>query len=238
MGKKLKNLLKIGLVGLSSMLPAKKAHGQIRGDISTDFTNSYLTNGFSFNNYPTVFINGNIGVNSGNYSLTLTGIHSRDIRNHFNGKTSWIEKTGMMDISRNLGIGTLSFGGYVTFLPEDVFGIDYVTGVSGSFTTSSNPSFRAYLERGMHNLTGWLGKVSVSASENVLSRPVNANLTMGAMDSYFIDKRGLHFMRLGLNTPAYSSGNFSVTAGANYQMGIGENSVSGLAAKLTARANF
>lgn len=238
MKKSLRKLLTRGAIGLASLIPMKGAEGQVSGEISTTVSNSYLVNGFSFNDDPTLFLNGSLTANIGNYDLTFLGIHSRNIKNHFNGKTSGIEKTGLVDLSRDFGVGTASVGGYITLLQEDIFDIRSATGVYSSFTTNTNPELKLYVERGMESINGWMVNGAVSGSETVLNQPLDVSATVGVMRDYFIDKRGLHYLTLDLSTPIYSNSDFSITAGAEYQKGFGTESKSGLEGRVSLSYTF
>ena len=112
------------LTALALLASQAKAQDAITANVNSVAANNYLVNGFSFNNNPTLFINGSATAKFGDSYLTGIVMHSRDIKNHFNGKTQWVEWTGMADVSQDLGPATASIGAYHTFLPADVFGID------------------------------------------------------------------------------------------------------------------
>lgn len=206
--------------------------------MSATVANSYLINGFSFNNKPTLLLDGNITAKLGDSYITLIGLHTRNIKNHFNGKTSWVGHTGMVDFSQDFGVGTASIGAYYTFLPEDIFELDGVNGIYGSFATNTNPSIKIYADRGFKYINGILGKATLSGSANVGNRPVNASIQLGAMSDYFIKKKGLHYLTIDLSSPIYSEKDFSVDLGVKYQNGFGEDSVSGLEGKVSVNHTF
>jgi hypothetical protein len=202
-----------------------KANAQkISGQMSSTVANSYLVSGASFNDEPTLFLNGSVTAKMKDTYITFLGINSRNIKNHFNGKTSWIEWTGMLDISQNIGKNTVSAGAYYSFLPEDIFGLSGLNGIYGSFTTKTNPSMKIYLERGFKGINGTIGKAAISDS--------------GAMNDYFIKKKGLHYLSFDLNSEILSTGPLNVSAGLKYQIGIKDQAVTGLQGQLSAGYSF
>jgi hypothetical protein len=216
-----------------------KANAQkISGQMSSTVANSYLVSGASFNDEPTLFLNGSVTAKMKDTYITFLGINSRNIKNHFNGKTSWIEWTGMLDISQNIGKNTVSAGAYYSFLPEDIFGLSGLNGIYGSFTTKTNPSMKIYLERGFKGINGTIGKAAISDSINVLGKQINAGFETGAMNDYFIKKKGLHYLSFDLNSEILSTGPLNVSAGLKYQIGIKDQAVTGLQGQLSAGYSF
>lgn len=227
----------IAIVG-ASLLPMKANAQNINCNINSTIASSYLDNGFSFNDNPTILLTGSSAAKLGNYSINFIGIHSRDIKNHFNGKISWVEWTGMFDISQNNGITTNSLGAYYSFLPEDIFKIDGINGVYGSIETNTNPLIKIYMERGFKNINGIRGKVKTSGSTNIFNKKVSASFEISAMNNYFIKKKGLHHLCFDLNSEILSSGPLKLSAGLKYQKGIGNQAVTGLQGQLSADYTF
>ncbi len=231
--KKLFSLLLIG-----ALATGLKAQDAVTGNVSVMGANNYLTNGFSFDNNPVLFVNGSTTAQFGDTYLTGIGIHSRNIGNHFNGKTSWVEYTGMADLSQDLGFGTASIGAYHTLLPKDVFGLDAVNGVYGQFKTNTNPLLKIFLDRGFKNINGLLAKLSTSTSVNILGQNINGEVELGLINDYFIKKKGVNHLVFDLNSEIISNGPLKVSAGLKYQKGIGNDVVTGLQGRLTAGVDF
>ena len=220
------------------LLPGQADAQEITGNVNTTVANNYLVNGFSFDNNPTLFLNGSITANTGNTSITALGIHSRDIKNHFNGKTSWVEWTGMLDISKDFGIGTGSVGAYYSALPNDIFGISDINGVYGSFKTNTNPYFQIFADNGLKNINGLMTKLTASGSTEILGRNVNAGVELGIINDYFIKKKGLNHLSFDFNSDIISDGPLKVSAALKYQKGIGKETITGFQGKLTVSRDF
>lgn len=236
--KKLTKILTGIATGIASLLPMKANAQEISGQISSTAANSYLISGSSFNDDPTLFLTGNVTAKINNTSVTFSVINSRNIKNHFNGKTSWVEWTGMLDVSQDIGAGKVLAGCYYSFLPEDIFGLAGLNGIYGSFSTNTNPSGKIYVERGFKGINGTIGKATISGSANILDKEIKAGLEIGAMDDYFIKKKGLHYLSFDLNSEIFSVGPLKMSAGLKYQSGIGHQTATGLQGKLSADYNF
>ena len=226
------------LTALALLASQAKAQDAITANVNSVAANNYLVNGFSFNNNPTLFINGSATAKFGDSYLTGIVMHSRDIKNHFNGKTQWVEWTGMADVSQDLGPATASIGAYHTFLPGDVFGIDGVNGVYGAVKTNTNPSVKVFADLGLKNVNGLMTKLSTSGSTKVLGRDVKAEVELGIINDYFIKKKGLNHLVFDLNSDIISEGPVKVSAGLKYQKGIGKEAITGLQGRLTAGYDF
>jgi hypothetical protein len=213
---------------------------ELTGKVSAAVGSKYLSNGFSFCDEPTFYLTAEGSAKSGNTTATLTGIHTRNIYNQFNGKTSWIEGTLMADITHNFGPISASIGAYHTALPTDVFGIRGGQGAYAAIATdATTPSIRFYVERGGLNIGGWLYKAELKKEIQIGNIPATFELQAVKVDDYFIKKHGMNSFQGSISAPILKFDEASeLTGTAKYQQGIGKDAITGFEGKINYSFNF